>query len=142
MCLTYGLGKVTTHSAAFMFMKTLHLHERTSAVISKFHFSNSFFDKMARWGGGDQKILRLDFIKMLISKFLCYYHINQIAFIFKKGAYTLTPRRSNSSIFNMCLLLPPTKKKKTKKKHPWHKHKKSHVMRKTTTLPRQTLSLP
>lgn len=58
-------------------------------------------------GGVSGNTKRLDLIKMLISKFLCIHHINQTAFIFKK---------SNSSILNMPLLLPPTKKREGEEK--------------------------
>lgn len=143
MCLAYGLEKVTIHNTAFMLLQNLHLLKRTFHFISKrsfqSHFKRSFQNFIFQiyfWrnievgGGGSGNTKRLDLIKMLISKFLCIHHINQTTFIFKK---------SNSSILNMPLLLPPTKKregeKKIKRKHPCYKPKKSHVMWKATTLP-------
>ena len=141
MCLAYGLEKVTIYNTAFMLLQILHLLKRTFHFISKRSFQShfkwsfqNFIFQIYLWqnvevgGGGSGNTKRLDLIKMLISKFLCIHHINQTAFIFKK---------SNSSILNMPLLLPPKKREgeKKKRKHPWHKPKKSHVMWKATTLP-------
>ena len=120
MCLAYGLEKVTIYNTAFMLLQILHLLKRTFHFISKrsfqshfkwsfqnFIFQIYFWQNVEVGGGGSGNTKRLDLIKMLISKFLCIHHINQTAFIFKK---------SNSSILNMPLLLPPKKREGEKKK--------------------------